>query len=415
MPTSVPAPAVSGGSAVHSASEAVVARLAARLDAEPDFGRALTASLETAATRARGAIRDALYAALPWPQTPEAYLDYLRDFARYVPQQTPETAWESPDDDGYQEPHDRMVHFYWLVDQPLDDAGAVLQADDGFATWLRDYARAWGAFLDTPASLTPETLASFYEHSPAYDAPESEADSGAIALGSGYQTFNQFFSRALAPGARPIHAPADNATLTAVADAGFESTHRIDATGAFPAVTVKHSHVYADVATLLGADDELAARFRGGTYVHYHLKPYAYHRFHTCVAGRVTAVRHLEGRTYLKTGIEDGKLEGYNDASNGYEFAQQRAVLLLDTAEAFGGEGDLGLVALVPVGMGHVSSVRVTAEPDGYLRKGDEFGMFLYGGSGVVVLFEARAGVALEEFSGDKAVGEVVGRAQLAR
>ena len=409
MPTTPRAHAVAV--APHAESDAVVVALRNRLSEYPQLRRDLTASLETAATRARAGVNGALYAALTWPETPRTYLDYLADFARYVPRQTPRAAWRNPDGDGYQELHDRMVHFYWLVDQPLDGGGRLLQADEWFAQWLVSYVRAWGSFLDTPASLTPETLQSFEDYAPAYELGASRTYDARAVSPSGFQTFNQFFARALAPGARTISAPCDNAVLTAVADAGYESQYDIAADGSFPAVTVKHTHAYADVATLLGADDKIARAFHGGTYVHYHLRPYAYHRFHTCVAGRVEVVRHLEGRAYLKTGIENGKLEGFNDASNGYEFAQQRGVLVLDTGAAAGGEGDLGRVALVPVGMGHVSSVRVTAAPGGQLRKGEEFGTFLYGGSDVIVLFERGAGVRLETFEGDKRVGEVVGEA----
>ena len=398
--------------ATVSASTHSITALQNRLGQYAELRRDLVASLETAATRAREGINGALYSALAWPDSPEAYLDYLRDFSRYVPRQTPRAAWRSPEGGGYREVHDRMIHFYWLIDQPLGNGGRVLQADDWFAAWLVDYVRAWGSFLDTPASLTPETLQSFGDYAPAYELGESRTSDARAVSPSGFQTFNQFFARSLAPGARTVSAPCDNAVLTAVADAGYESQYDIAADGSFPAVTVKHSHAYADVATLLGADDDIAESFRGGTYVHYHLKPYAYHRFHTCVAGRVEAVRHLEGRAYLKTGIEDGKLEGYNDASNGYEFVQQRGVLVLDTGAAAGGEGDIGRVALVPVGMGHVSSVRVTAVPGGQLRKGEEFGMFLYGGSDVIVLFERGAGVRLEAFEADKRVGEAVGEAR---
>ena len=393
-----------------SASGNAIEQLARQLARDADLQRRLSHSLDTARTRAADGIKPALFDALDWPLTPAAYLDYLGAFARLIPQQTPAEPWRDPNNDGYQELHDRMTHFYWLIDQPLDGDGTVLQADAWFAEWLVRYVRAWGSFLDTEDSLTADTLASFAEHSPAYALAESQTFDGVSVSPSGFRTFNQFFARALAPGARPITEPYSNAVLTAVADAGFESQHAIADDGSFPDITIKHAHAYATVSQLLGADDELAAAFAGGHYVHYHLKPYAYHRFHTPAAGRVIATRHLEGRVYLKTGIESGKLEGFNDASNGYEFVQQRGVLILDTSAA-PGQNDIGRVALVPVGMGHVSSVRITAAPGGLLRKGDEFGLFMYGGSDVVVLFEARAHVELDEFAEDRMVGQTIGSA----
>ena len=47
-----------------------------------------------------------------------------------------------------------------------------------------------------------------------------------------------------------------------------------------------------------------------------------------------------------------------------------------------------GLVAVLPIGMGHVSSVTLTAEAGSTLYKGQEFGYFSYGGSDMVILFQ---------------------------
>ena len=400
------------------ASAGVIEELAWRLDDDGAFRERLLTSLHRARDRGRAGLRPALFDALAWPRDVASYLGYLRAFATLVPRQTPAPAWRDPSGDGdvYQELHDRMVHFYWLVDQGAEGPGTadVLQADAEFAAWLVRYAQAWGSFLDTPASLTPATLASFREHAPDYEVAAYELPGGRSPVtAGGWQTFNQFFARALPPGARPVTDPDDNRAVTFPADAALEASYPIDADGGFPAITVKHSHAYADVATLIGEDPDdetgFARAFRGGTYCHVHLKPYAYHRFHVPVGGRVACVRHLEGRAYLKTGIENGKLEGYNDATNGYEFAQQRGVLVLDTAGGPG--GNIGLVAVVPVGMGHVSSVRVTARVGARMRKGEEFGQFLYGGSDVVLLFERRAGVELEVAPKEEGrVGEVLGR-----
>ena len=391
-------------------SQAVITELRDHLSADETLYTRLEQSLQQAENVARGKINDALYEALDWPTSADAYCDYLEQFAQYVPKQTPAAPWKSPSGDGYQEVHDRMTHFYWLIDQPLDAADTVLQADAWFAEWLVRYTRAWGSFLDTPASLTDETLRSFREHAPKYQVGNSELPDGSSLTPSGWQTFNQFFARALPAGARAPEAPHDNTVIAFPADAALGGTYAIAADGSFPAITVKHSHAYADVATLLGADDQLAAAFHGGRFAHVHLKPYAYHRFHTPVAGKVVAVRHLEGRAYLKTGIKKGKLEGFNDATNGYEFHQQRGVLILDTAND--PAGDIGLVALVPVGMGHVSSVRVTAAEGTRLAKGDEFGQFLYGGSDIALLFQAKANVTWSvEVKKEHLAGEVLGRA----
>jgi phosphatidylserine decarboxylase len=54
----------------------------------------------------------------------------------------------------------------------------------------------------------------------------------------------------------------------------------------------------------------------------------------------------------------------------------------------------IGLVAVLPIGMCQVSSVILTAEVGVTLRKGEEISYFQFGGSDIIVLFEARSNVS---------------------
>ena len=49
---------------------------------------------------------------------------------------------------------------------------------------------------------------------------------------------------------------------------------------------------------------------------------------------------------------------------------------------------EMGLVAVLPIGMATVSSVNLTPDVGAELRKGDEFGYFLFGGSDIVMIFQ---------------------------
>jgi len=53
----------------------------------------------------------------------------------------------------------------------------------------------------------------------------------------------------------------------------------------------------------------------------------------------------------------------------------------------------IGLVAIIPIGMGIVSSVSFSALNNSMLSKGSELGFFSFGGSDVVLLFQERAGI----------------------
>jgi phosphatidylserine decarboxylase len=69
----------------------------------------------------------------------------------------------------------------------------------------------------------------------------------------------------------------------------------------------------------------------------------------------------------------------------GYQFKQERGLAVVDSA--------IGLVAIIPIGMGIVSSVSFSALNNSMLSKGSELGFFSFGGSDVVLLFQERASI----------------------
>ena len=80
--------------------------------------------------------------------------------------------------------------------------------------------------------------------------------------------------------------------------------------------------------------------------------------------------------------VDDGGLS-VSKAEIGYQFTQERGLAIL--------ESPIGLVAVVPIGMGIVSSVTFSAKPDSVLEKGSELGYFSFGGSDVILLFQEKA------------------------
>jgi phosphatidylserine decarboxylase len=61
---------------------------------------------------------------------------------------------------------------------------------------------------------------------------------------------------------------------------------------------------------------------------------------------------------------------------------------------------DLGLVCFLGIGMTEVSTCDITVKEGQHVKKGDEIGMFHFGGSTHCVLF--RKGVELDEFPDTK-------------
>ncbi len=373
----------------------------------------LERSLGTAADRAPRELDDSLVQALAWPRSTEEYVDYLTEFARWVPRQSKAAAWTggSAHQQNADEVSERLSHFFWLIDQKVrDDGSGVVEGSPELRSWLTRFAQSWGSFLDTPQSFDQDVLDSFVQDAPQYTVQESLVG-GRPNSPSGWQTFNQFFARELNPGRRPITEPASNLVVSCPADCSYEQTFGIGADSAIPATRIKATATYGAIPDLL-TDSPYAEQFAGGTFVHYMLPPSAYHRFHTPVAGRVAESRVVNGQVYMQVQVSQGRFDSTDRTRSGYEFFQTRGVFVLDTADSPG--GDVGLVGVVPVGMSHVASVALTATEGTDLAKGDEFGYFQFGGSDIILLFQEGVQVDVDTSGDFRHVGTPAARLQRA-
>jgi phosphatidylserine decarboxylase len=101
-----------------------------------------------------------------------------------------------------------------------------------------------------------------------------------------YETFNEFFTRALKPGARPL---ADVAFVCPV-DGAISQLGRIEGDRIFQA----KGHDY-DTRTLLGGDAALAQSFQGGRFATIYLSPRDYHRIHMPAAATLRRMLYVPG------------------------------------------------------------------------------------------------------------------------
>lgn len=369
----------------HKDDEAFVAQLLQSLNKANDLAK-------------DGGLDLAIYDALPlegmngWPTTFDEYVKYLVLYSRWVPHQSTNPAWvnpTSPVHGEHREVYDYLCWFYWLIDQELDD-GKIIQNIPWFADFLVEWANLWGRFLDTTDSFSAEILETWRKESPRYRIEDSmipdEWNPGKLRpnAASGWLTFNQFFARELNPGLRPIAYPGDNTTIASPADCTYKKHYAIDAdSNISPHITIKGTHTYANVQQLLEGS-QYADCFAEGNFVHNFLGPYSYHRFHTPVAGIVKECYPVKGQVYLQVSLSGQQFDAADSADDGYEFVQARGILTIDTTGS--PYGDVGIVAVIPIGMCQVSGVNMTHEVGKKCAKGDEFGYFTFGGSDIIVL-----------------------------
>lgn len=361
-----------------------IEELRANLEVDNDLANLLTESLQKAKEIADAELDRDLFKALDWPETIPLYIAYLTEFARWIPQQSTNKAWTAPGTDEQQEVYDHLCHFYWLIDQKVGSNSKIVENNEWFSKWLIGYADAWGSFLDTTESFNQEILESFINDSPKYTV-EASMINGRPNAPSGWLTFNQFFARELNPGLRPIASPTNNSVITSPADCTYRNTFPIGPNSEITEITIKKTHKFANVEDLLEGSPYSSA-FANGTFAHYFLGPYSYHRFHTPVAGLLRECRAVKGLVYLDVNLANNQFDAPDSSQGGYEFAQARGIVILDTTGS--AYGNVGLVAVVPIGMCQVSSVNMTATVGNNMLKGDEFGYFLFGGSDIIVLFQ---------------------------
>ena len=260
----------------------------------------------------------------------------------------------------------KILEFYYLID---NSPNHMLQKNELFQQWTVKFADDWGRFLDTPASAAQ--LETFYTNAN-YSIDDYMVDP------SGWLTYNQFFARHVKPGKRPVDALSDDSVIVSPADSVFQGHWTINDDSK---ITVKG--LTWSVNELLDGSP-YKARFKGGTFMHAFLNVNDYHRYHVPVRGTVLESRQIPGKVVLDViKKSDGSLDVVD--GTGYQFSQARGLIVLDSP--------VGLVAVLPIGMAQVSSVNLSAEEGVGLSKGEEFGYFTFGGSDIIVMFEAKAKV----------------------
>src|SRR3982751_6036562 len=151
--------------------------------------------------------------------------------------------------------------FHYLISQ---SPGDLLKKDPSFRDWLVSFSRSYGGFLDTTQSAAQ--LHTFI-NDPSYEI--SDYDPGP----SGWLTFNQFFSRLIKPGKRPIDEICNPHIIVSATDSTFLGTWKIDERAKVTAKGITYC-----ISDLIG-DSKLGNEFKNGVFTHSWLNTTDYHRF----------------------------------------------------------------------------------------------------------------------------------------
>lgn len=242
------------------------------------------------------------------------------------------------------------------------------QALTHFAGWVASRERGW---------VTTEIIRRFVAR---YRVNMDEALDSDI---SSYRSFNEFFTRALKPGVRPIA----QAGLVCPVDGAISQFGPIAGDQIFQA----KGHHYSTTA-LVGGDAALAAQYDNGSFATIYLSPRDYHRIHMPCAGRLTRMIYVPGDLFSVNPVTARGVPGLFARNERvvcvFESARGPFVLVLVGATIVGSMATVWHGVVNPPRGKGVREWRYPAsgQPEVVLKQGEEMGRFLLG-STVVLLF----------------------------
>jgi phosphatidylserine decarboxylase len=259
----------------------------------------------------------------------------------------------------------------------------------GFAAFLNDRVNQqfkkmlneWGVFLKSADSATvlndtdsgwlgPKALARMPDFVADFECDPAKPHYG-------FTSWDDYFTRRFRPGARPVAALGDpDVIVNACESAPYRLRRGVRGHDTFWIKGQPYS-----VAHML-ADDPWAEAFVGGTVYQAYLSALSYHRWHSPVDGRIVKAYVRDGTYYSETPAEGYDPSAPNESQAYITAVATRAMLFIEADNPA-----IGLMCVLPVGMVEVSSCEITVYEGQHVNKGDQLGMFHFGGSTHCLLF----------------------------
>lgn len=279
---------------------------------------------------------------------------------------------------------------------------------------LREVLCSWGTFLGTPGS---KACLDGWLSETAQELIAAEANVGATRYTFkelfvcprpcdrylGFDSWDSFFVREFRDGVRPVAAPDDGGTDSLSQDPTLVIINACESAPLQVRTDVKLLDTFYlkdqpySLGNMLNCN-ERTAEFVGGTVYQAFLSALSYHRWHAPVGGRVVAFESVPGTYYSENWYEG--LAGAQDPENADPTAAMRsqpyisAVATRTIIYIEARNPKIGLMAIVLIGMAEASSCEVTVKEGQDITKGQELGMFHFGGSSHCMVF--RPGVNIQ-------------------
>ena len=202
----------------------------------------------------------------------------------------------------------------------------------------------------------------------------------------GFTSWDDFFTRQFRDGRRPVAYPDDPAVIVnACESAPYKIARKIEKSDTFWIKSQPYSLQH------MLANDSFVDTFVDGTIYQAFLSALSYHRWHSPVSGIVESAYVIDGTYYSESWEERFDPAGPND-SQGYITELATRALIFIKAD----NPDIGLMCFMAVGMAEVSTCEITVYEGQHIKKGDELGMFHFGGSTHCLIFRPEVNLEFD-------------------
>lgn len=291
-----------------------------------------------------------------------------------------------------------------ILDWPMGTrSGFAVFLDPKVNAMIKKMLNAWGEYLMSPASaeVLDESPTSWFGSIGLKDLTttanigktshkfEDMFNCDPQAKHYGFTSWDNFFTRTFKEGIRPVAGP-DNPNIIANAceSLPFKTAHNVKLRDHFWIKGQPYS-----VRDILG-QDSLAEKFAGGTVYQAFLSALSYHRWHSPVSGKIVKAFVKDGTYYSEAPFEDfteshGASDDGENTGQGYITATAtRAIIFIEADNPA-----IGLMVFIGVGMAEVSTCHIGVKEGQHVEKGEQLGMFHFGGSTHCLIFRKEVDV----------------------
>ena len=199
----------------------------------------------------------------------------------------------------------------------------------------------------------------------------------------GFASWDDFFTRTFRAGMRPVAEPDNDYVVNnAYESAPYKVARNVQRQAEFWIKGQPYSLEH------MLDQDPLLEQFVGGTVYQAFLSASSFHRWHSPVNGTVVKAYNIDGTYYSESLLNRHDDAGPNNSQGYFTSVAARSPIFIDCDNP-----DIGLICVMPVGMAEVSTNQITVYEGQHVKKGDQLGMFHFGGSTHCIFFRPEVNI----------------------